>query len=281
MSNWYIEELAGHWRQGLPVRECLVDEKSPYQHIQLFDTVEFGKMLVLDGKVQCTELDECSYHEMLAHLPLLTHPAPGRVVVVGGGDGGTMREVLKHSSVRHATLLEIDEQVIEVCRRWLPGLAKGLQPSPRLQVVTEDAALAIARVEPQDVVLVDSSDPEGPSEVLFTRAFFQSMQRALQPDGILALQAGSPYFFRRQIAETRRLLEELFPVVRPYLVSVPTYPGGTWCMLLAAQSEDHDPLRLSPEQLQSRIADRRLSTRYYSPAVHHASLAWPPCFDEP
>lgn len=260
--EWFSEELSGQWRQSMPVKQVLVDQQSPFQHIQVFETLDFGRMLVLDGKVQCTERDEFTYHEMLAHLPLCSHPAPARVLVVGGGDGGTVREVLKHPSVTTATLIEIDEQVIEVCRRWLPGLAAGLS-DPRLEIVTRDAAEVIRSVAPQDVILVDSSDPEGPSEVLFTEKFFRSLKAALLPDGVIALQAGSPFFFPRQIADARAKLEGIFRYVRPYMVPVPTYPGGTWCLIAA--SDRHDPGR----PCQPPPTD----LRYYSAAVHLGSLA--------
>jgi spermidine synthase len=276
--GWYLEELSGQWRQGVPVSACLVDQRSDFQHIQVFETVGFGRMLVLDGKVQCTDLDEFTYHEMLAHVPLLTHAQPESVLVVGGGDGGTIRETLRHPSVQNATLVEIDGQVMDVCRRWLPGMAVGLQPDARLKIVTADAAEVIAGVQPQDAILVDSSDPEGPSEVLFRPEFFSSLKTALKPDGILALQAGSPFFFPRQIAAARATLATMFRYVRPYLVAIPTYPGGTWCLIAA--SDQLDPRAIPVEQLRERALLRKLKTRYYSPEVHHASLALPAFIDE-
>lgn len=273
MSEWFSEELTGQWRQGLPIGPALLDKQSRFQHIQVFETREFGRMLVLDGKVQCTERDEFSYHEMLAHVPLLSHPDPKRVLVVGGGDGGTIREVLRHPSVTSATLVEIDEDVIATSRAWLPTMAAGLAPDPRLTIVTEDAAMAIGNLPPQDVILVDSSDPEGPSEVLFGQTFFESLRTALAPGGILGLQAGSPYFFDGQIRAARQKLEGLFQHVRPYLVSIPTYPGGTWCLIAA--SNDHDPKQFATDQLQERIQERALDLRYYTAEVHQASLALP------
>lgn len=260
--EWFTEELSGQWRQSLPILSKLVDQKSPFQHIEVYETRDFGRMLVLDGKVQCTERDEAPYHEMLAHVPMLTHPAPKEVLVVGGGDGGTVREALKHPGVERVTLVEIDEQVIEVSRRWLPGLAQGLSDS-RLRILTQDAAEAIRTQSPQDVILVDSSDPEGPSEVLFTPRFFQSLKNALKPDGVIALQAGSPFFYPRQIADARGQLEKIFRYVRPYLLPVLTYPGGTWCMIAA--SDSHDPLRVP--------ARPNFPVRYYCPEIHQGSMA--------
>lgn len=273
VKTWFCEELKGQWRQSLPIGPALVDQKSDFQHIQVFETEGFGRMLVLDGKVQCTERDEFTYHEMLTHVPLLTHPNPETVVVVGGGDGGTMREVLRHPSVTKGTLVEIDPQVMDVARQWLPTMAAGLQPGPRLEVVARDAAEVIGSLTPQDVILVDSSDPEGPSEVLFSGEFFQSLKAALKPDGIIALQAGSPFFFGPQIAAARRELEKVFRYVRPYMVAIPTYPGGTWCLIAA--SDTHDPQALGLEELRSRRQARGLELRYYSPEVHLGSMALP------
>ena len=261
--DWFSEELPGQWRQSLPLTGKLVDQRSPYQHIQVFETKDFGRMLVLDGKVQCCERDEYTYHEMLAHVPLLTHPNPAHVLVVGGGDGGTVREVLKHPKVLKATLVEIDEQVIEVSRQWLPTLSSGLSANPRLEIVTKDAAEAIRDLPDQDVILVDSSDPEGPSEVLFTQRFFDSLKQALRPDGVIALQAGSPFFYARQISDARAKLEKIFRFVRPYVLPIPTYPGGTWCLIAASNSRD-------PQQ---PPATHSLDVRYYCSEVHMASMA--------
>lgn len=273
MTEWYCEELTERWRQSLPVRSCLVDERSPFQHIQVFETRDWGRMLVLDGKVQCTEGDEFIYHEMLAHVPLMTHPDPRRVLVVGGGDGGTAREALRHPGVEGVTLAEIDARVIELSRLWLPDMAAGLQPDERLTLTVGDAADTIRGCEPQDVILIDSSDPEGPSEVLFSESFFQSLKRALKPDGILALQAGSPFFFRKQIEEASKLLAGMFTHVRPYLAPIPTYPGGTWCMMTASMSLD--PCALTPEELGVRCRARNLDGRFYTPEVHRGSLSLP------
>lgn len=278
VSDWFMEELKGKWRQGLPTSQLLHEQQSSFQHIQVFDTPGFGRMLVLDGKVQCTEKDEFTYHEMLSHLPLLTHPRPKKVLVVGGGDGGVVREVLKHPSVEQVTLVEIDAQVVDVCRQWFPTLAQGLQPDPRLRIIHADAAEVIGQVEAQDAILVDSSDPEGPSEVLFQQKFFEALRGALCPGGILAMQAGSPFFFARQVCAARDQLQQVFSHVRPYMVAIPTYPGGTWCLLSA--SSTLDPRCLGLDELKSRLHQRQLKLRYYSPEVHLGSLAIPPFVDE-
>lgn len=278
MSNWFSEEMEGRWRQSILVGAALVDQHSEFQHLQVFETEGFGRMLVLDGKVQCTERDEFTYHEMLTHVPLLCHPDPKKVLVVGGGDGGTMREVLKHPGVSQATLVEIDAQVIEVCRKWLPGMAAGLEPNPRLTIMTRDAAEVMSSVPRQDAILVDSSDPEGPSEVLFSEKFFASLKGALAEDGMLALQAGSPFFYGPQIAAAKAKLAKVFRYVRPYLVVIPTYPGGTWCLMAA--SDVVDPRVEDLELLRGRLQQRQLQLRYYTPEVHRGSMALPKFLDE-
>lgn len=278
MQDWFSEELHGQWKQSLPVGPALVDQSSAFQRIQVYDTLGFGRMLVLDGKVQCTERDEFTYHEMLVHVPLLSHPNPRKVLVVGGGDGGTVREVLRHPGVEQVTLVEIDPEVIEVSRTWLPTMAVGLRDDPRLRIVTQDAAQAIEEVEAQDVLLIDSSDPEGPSEILFGENFFLSMRKALKPDGILAMQAGSPFFFSTQIAAARSKLKNIFTHVRPYLVAIPTYPGGTWCLISASPSIDPKTIPLS--ELQERMERRGIKPNYYSPEVQLGSMALPVFIDE-
>lgn len=278
MQDWFSEELHGQWKQSLPVGPALVDQSSAFQRIQVYDTLGFGRMLVLDGKVQCTERDEFTYHEMLVHVPLLSHPNPRKVLVVGGGDGGTVREVLRHPGVEQVTLVEIDPEVIEVSRTWLPTMAVGLRDDPRLRIVTQDAAQAIEEVEAQDVLLIDSSDPEGPSEILFGENFFLSMRKALKPDGILAMQAGSPFFFSTQIAAARAKLKNIFTHVRPYLVAIPTYPGGTWCLISASPSIDPKTVPLS--ELQERMELRGIKPNYYSPEVQLGSMALPVFIDE-
>jgi len=278
VQDWFSEELHGQWKQSLPVGPALVDQSSAFQRIQVYDTLGFGRMLVLDGKVQCTERDEFTYHEMLVHVPLLSHPNPRKVLVVGGGDGGTVREVLRHPGVEQVTLVEIDPEVIEVSRTWLPTMAVGLRDDPRLRIVTQDAAQAIEEVEAQDVLLIDSSDPEGPSEILFGENFFLSMRKALKPDGILAMQAGSPFFFSTQIAAARAKLKNIFTHVRPYLVAIPTYPGGTWCLISASPSIDPKTVPLS--ELQERMELRGIKPNYYSPEVQLGSMALPVFIDE-
>lgn len=273
--DWYIEDLTGRWRQGLPIKTKLAEIQSPFQKIEMFDTELWGKMLVIDGKIQACDFDEFVYHEMIAHVAMLSHPEPKRVMVLGGGDGGTLREALRHSSVTEATLVEIDREVIRVCQDFMPGLSSCIEGDSRVRLFADDAAIYIREARDLDVIMVDSSDPEGPSESLFSLEFYQSLKGALSKEGIIALQAGSPFFFQEQLKKAFSELKQVFRYVRPYLIAIPTYPGGTWCLVTAS---DHlDPVNLDPSELAARMGARNLSgLRYYSPQMHHASLTLPP-----
>ncbi len=273
--DWYIEDLTGRWRQGLPIKSKLAEVQSPFQKIEMFDTELWGKMLVIDGKIQACDFDEFVYHEMIAHVAMLSHPDPKRIMVLGGGDGGTLRESLRHPSVTEATLVEIDREVIRVCQEFMPGLSSCIEADKRVRLFADDAAIYIREARDLDVIMVDSSDPEGPSESLFSLEFYQSLKGALSKEGIIALQAGSPFFFQEQLKKAFSDLKQVFRYVRPYLIAIPTYPGGTWCLVTAS---DHlDPVNLDPTELAARMGARNLSgLRYYSPQMHHASLTLPP-----
>ena len=279
-EQYYLEDLTGRWRQGPPIRERLAEVKSPYQTIEVFETQLWGKLLVIDGKIQACEFDEFVYHEMLVHLPMLSHPHPTEVMVIGGGDGGTLRESLRHRSVERATLVEIDVEVIRLCQKYMPELSRCIEEDPRVTLVTDDAALYLREAKHRfDVILVDSSDPEGPSESLFSLDFYASLKAALKSDGVVALQAGSPYFFESQLKKAFVELSQTFRYVRPYLIAIPTYPGGTWC--LVAASDHLDAMDVSVEQLRERMSQRGVTgLRYYSPETHHGSLALPPFLKE-
>ncbi len=246
-------------------RRRLLSERTPFQRMEVYETDSFGRVLLLDGLVQTTEKDEHFYHEMLVHPAMTAHPRPKDVLIIGGGDGGALREVLRHP-VRRAVLVEIDARVIEVCRRRFPVLA-GSFDDPRAEIVIDDGNAYIRQTDLRfDVIVVDSSDPVGPSAVLHQRRFFVTLKRCLQPEGVIAAQAGAPLFHIDHLKKKRRFLKKLFRWAGYYLGPVPTYPGGLWCYVFL--SNRIDPLR----------SGRRRSPKglkYYNAAVHSAAFVLP------
>jgi len=243
----------------------LLAEKTPFQKMEIYETESYGRVLLLDGLVQTTEKDEFFYHEMLVHPALMSHPRPRDVLIIGGGDGGTLREVLRHR-VRRAVLVEIDGRVIEACRRYFPGLAASFG-NRRAEVVVDDGNRFIRETDRRfDAILVDSSDPVGPSAVLHRKAFYLGLKRCLRPGGIIAAQAGAPLFHLGHLRRKRAFLKELFAFALYYVGPVPTYPGGLWCY--AFLSDRVDPMK----GLRGNVP-RNL--KYYNADVHRAAFALP------
>lgn len=252
------------------VRAVLHSETTPYQQLAVLDTVTYGRMLVLNGAIQTTIVDEFTYHELIAHVPLCAHPDPQRLLIIGGGDGGAVREALKHPSVQRVDLVEIDGRVVEASRRFLPELAAGLD-DPRVNVLVADG---IAHVQGHqgayDVIIVDSTDPVGPAIGLFSPEFYAAVRRALTAEGILVAQTESPFFNRSLIARAYGAVSSIFPRSGLYWGVVPTYPSGMWTF--TAGSLAHDPSR--PQA--GRAASLKGKTKYYTEAVHQAAFALPP-----
>jgi len=249
---------------------CLWSGKSEYQTLDVVDTEAFGRVLLLDGLFMTTEKDEFIYHEMIAHTPLFTHPDPRRVLVIGGGDGGTAREAAKHPSVERVDLVEIDRLVVEKSRELLPSIACGLD-HPKTSVHCEDGIQWVkTRPSAYDVVIIDSTDPIGPAVGLFSEAFYADCSRALTDGGVLAAQSESPFFNREEVRSIHRNLRAVFPRVHAYTAAIPTYPGGFWSFALA--SKGPDPLKgPAPE----RLAVFGDSLKYYNSEVHRAAFALP------
>lgn len=249
------------------ITESVHKERSAFQEIEVVDTVDFGRILLLDGVIQTSVRDEFIYHEMLAHVPLFTHPKPERVLVIGGGDGGTVREVLKHPSVRHVHLVEIDERVIEVSREYLPEISCGLSDR-RVKITVGDGVEYMSQVKAgYDVILVDAPDPAGPAEGLFTLDFYKDARRALRKDGVLSAQTESPFLQPDLVNEVYACISKAFPVCKLYLAQVPTYSVGLWSFSLAL---------LRPELLgKHRKPGKGFKSRYYNAAIHDAAFALP------
>lgn len=243
----------------------MLSEKTPFQKIEVYETDSHGRVLLLDGLVQTTESDEFFYHEMLVHPAMMSHPQPRQILIIGGGDGGTLREVLRYP-VRRAVLVEIDARVIEACRRHFPGLALSFGDK-RAEVVVDDGNRFVRDTDLRfDVILVDSSDPVGPSAVLHQRAFYSALKGCLRPGGVIASQAGAPLFHLEHLRKKRIFLKKLFSFALYYLGPVPTYPGGLWCY--AFLSDRVDPMNRLPKRVPKKL-------RYYNPGVHRAAFALP------
>lgn len=269
MELWYYEDYIHNYRLGLRVKETLFSGKSRFQDIQIIDTYLYGKTLLLDGIVQTTEKDEFMYHEMLVHPAMVTHPDPRKVMIVGGGDGGASREILKYP-VHEVTLVDIDAMVIEVSRKYLPQL--GDWDNPRLEVRIEDAVQYLATTpERFDVIVMDSTDPfpSGVAETLFSRSFFQNAYGHLSDDGVLVSQIEPPFFEPERVQKYWKNLE-MFPIVKVYWGLVPTYPGGVWTYVIA--SKKYDP--------ETSGKDLPFPTRYYTRQIHPAAFVLPPFMQE-
>jgi len=274
VSRWIEETLHADFRTALNADTVLYDSETDQQRLVLFENATFGRVLTLDGVVQTTEGDEFIYHEMLAHLPILAHGAAKKVLIVGGGDGGLLEEVLKHSAIEKVTQVEIDAGVVEFSKRFLPSICKSAYDDRRLDLVIADGVDFVAQCpERYDVVLVDSTDPVGPGEVLFTETFYGKAKNCLAEGGILVTQNGVPFLQGDELQNTMRDFKALFADAACYLATVPSYTGGP--MAFGWGSGDAAKRQVSLEVLEQRYKDSGITTRYYNPAVHRAAFALP------
>jgi len=256
------------WALSLEVEEVLCGRRSKFQRIDVYRTKTCGVMLALDGIIQTSEFDEANYHEMLAHVPMFAHPRPERTLVIGGGDGGILREIGRHQCVREMDICEIDAEVIATAKEFLPSTACGFY-DPRVATHIMDAAEYIrGRVGHYDVIIVDSTDPEGPGEALFSRAFYERAKAALRPGGILAVQGESAFFrgdlVRRIVGDIR----SLFPVCGYALTLVPTYGGSIGICVGSLSGQVSAPSRVPDGELMGKL-------KYYTPETHKAAFALP------
>jgi spermidine synthase len=272
MGLWFTERQTKNLAISCRVKKTIYSEETPFQELAVIDTLEFGRMLVLDNVIQTTVKDEFVYHEMIAHVALNTHPGPRRVLVVGGGDGGTVREIVKHPSVERVVLCEIDEKVVAAAKDYLPEISHALE-HPKVEIAVTDGIKHVKEKRgTYDVIIIDSTDPVGPAEGLFSAAFYQDVAMALREDGLFVAQTESPFFNKELIKRIFKDVSGIFPVVRLFLANVPTYPGGLWTFTMG--SKKYDPLTVE----QANIKD--YGTKYYSPEVHHAAFILPPFIAE-
>ncbi|MEX1666500.1 polyamine aminopropyltransferase [Zhongshania arctica] len=274
MSEWFDETLHDAYHQGFQVSEVLFESKTEHQHLIIFESGSFGRVMALDGIIQTTERDEFIYHEMLAHTPLFAHGNAKNVLIIGGGDGGLLREVLKHSEVEHVVQVEIDQAVIDMCVKYLPNHSAGAYDNPRAKIVIGDGIDFVTQCDRQfDVILSDSTDPIGPGEVLFTSPFYQGIQRCLKPGGIFAAQNGVAFMQPDEVSTTHQRLSPLFADTAFYAAAVPTYIGGVMTFAWASNSGTAREQDLAT--LTSRFVDSGIKTRYYNPALHIGAFALP------
>ena len=278
MNLWVTEQEADHIRTGWAVTEVLFSGKSEFQTVDVVETKAYGTMLLLDGLVMITDADEFIYHEMIAHIPLCLHPSPKRVVVIGGGDGGTVREILKHPEVEEVILCEIDGMVIEQSKRFFPKIAECLNPGfdKRVKVRVGDGVAFVKELKNEvDVILVDSTDPIGPGEGLFSREFYRNVAEALRKGGIMAAQSESPWFAKEALARIHRNISGGFKHRRSFVAPIPTYPRGSWSWTVAAQ----DPIDPSSFD-QTRFAKIENGLQYLSKDLMTGAFALPRFYAE-
>ncbi len=277
MADWIDERLYPGWGQRFVVTARLAAETTPFQSIEVVDTASHGPVLLLDGVVQVTGRDEFVYQEMIAHVPLLLHGDARRVLIIGAGDGGVLRRVLQHRTVTQAVMVEIDAAVIRLSRAHLPAVGGDAWDDPRASVLIADgiAFVADAPAGSFDVIIVDSTDPEGVGEVLFSEAFYRDCARVLDARGVLVNQGGVPFMQADELAASTARRARAFAHVSAFVVAVPTYVGGFMAIGVACNT----PFDPAPDVAEiARRADRAGvgPCRYWSPAVHVAAFALPP-----
>jgi spermidine synthase len=272
MSYWHTDFHSPHRGLCFEVSESIYRESSNFQSLEIVNTPEFGKVMLLDGVLMLTEKDEFVYHEMLCHPSLMTHPQPEKVLIIGGGDCGSLTRVLQHHKVQKVVQVEIDEMVTRVARDYFPQLTEAIN-DPRAELCFEDGIAYLKRQENAfDVILVDSTDPVGPAEGLFRRSFLADCAKALKPDGILCLQSESPWIdsLKPVIRQLNADLKSLFPIVAPYTAAIQTYQAGLWLFQMA--SKRHDPQTVKVEQA---LMEQRLHCGYYNAGIHKAAFCLP------
>ncbi len=270
----FVETLYDSYGQLFRVDEMLFEDKTGHQHLVIFHNAAFGRVLVLDGIVQTTERDEFIYHEMLAHVPILAHGNARDVLIVGGGDGGMLREVTRHRSVERIIQVEIDGRVVDLCRRFLPHHSAGAFDDSRVNVVIDDGLHFLQTTGQRfDVIISDSTDPIGPGEALFSPEFYAACHGRLNPGGVLVTQNGVAFMQPEELALAARRLAAVFDDWHFYAAAIPTYVGGI--MTFGWASDDAELRHTGLDLLNERFRAGGIETRYYNPEVHRAAFALP------
>lgn len=274
LDLWYSEKLSEGAKFSMLVDEHIYSEQTPFQKIDFFKTKTFGKFFTLDGLIMLTEKDEFIYHEMITAVPMAVNPNIKKVLIIGGGDGGTAREILRYNTIEKVDMVEIDERVVRLCQKYLPSTACKLDNDDRLKLYFEDGLAFVrdAKEGSYDLILVDSTDPIGPGEGLFTHEFYKNCYRVLSEDGILINQHESPYYdeYRREMKRSHSKIKNNFPIAKVYQFHMPTYASGHW--LFGFASKKYDP-----------VADLKadewncfgIKTKYYNTDLHIGAFALP------
>jgi len=276
-TNWFWEYVTPHLIQQFSISDILYSGKSEFQSIQVIDTPSFGRCLILDGKIQCSEADEFIYHESLVHPPMITHPQPETVFIAGGGEGATLREVLAHSTVKRVVMVDIDKKVPDICKEFLPSLGQGSFEDSRVELLHMDAMKYLDETQQKfDVIIIDLTEPleESPAYLLYTQEFYQGLKEKLTQDGLVALQSGSTSMvISLGFIAVANTLRTAFSVVAPYQAEIPSF-GGSWGFAVASQNLD--PRELSTEEVDRRLS-RRVSKplRFYDGLTHRGMFSIP------
>ena len=272
MEFWFTEESTKDVRFSVRVKEHIKSVKSPFQQIDVFDTPEFGRVMTLDGCIMVTEKDEFIYHDMITHVPMAVNPSIKRVLVIGAGDGGTIRELTRYAEIEQIDMVEIDEEVVNVSKEYFPTLSSGLEDS-RVRIHFEDGLKFVRGKEDEyDLILVDSTDPFGPGEGLFTKEFYGNCYKALNAQGILVNQMESTFYeqYIRSMQRAYSRISSLFPISRVYQAHIPTYPSGHW--LFGFASKCYDPILDHKRKEWEALG---LKTKYYNSDLHVGCFAIP------
>lgn len=272
MELWYTEQHTDNVRFSIKVDKCLHTDQSEFQRIDVFHSMEFGNFFTLDGLMMVTEKDEFIYHDMIVHVPMATNRKIKNVLVIGAGDGGTVRELTRYNTIEKIDMVEIDKMVVDVCRKFFPQTACKLD-DPRVKLYFEDGLKFVRSKENSyDLIIVDSTDPFGPGEGLFTKEFYGNCYKALKEDGILVNQHESPYYqeYAKSMQRAHKRIRELFPVCRVYQAHIPSYPSGHW--LFGFASKTYDPLIDIDQQAWNSLG---LTTKYYNTEIHKGCFALP------
>lgn len=269
MKEFVTEHQSPYLDLSAEVSQILYRGKSKYQDIIIADSKEYGRMLVLDGVFQTSDRDEFTYHENIVHIPMFLHPSPKKVLIIGGGDGGAAREVVRHPEVETVTMVDIDGDVIELSKKYFPKIASAmLEQNPKLTVKVGDGIAYMKEHENFfDVIIVDCSDPVGPGEGLFSYDFYKDTYRALKEDGLFVQQTESPFMHQKLVKDIFDCVSDIFPITRLYTAFIPLYPTGMHCFTLG--SKQYDPLTWAPNR------KRLFPTRYYNEEIQRSAFVLP------